>query len=95
MTDKTPEIQLNQLTAALEFLSDSWDKMASEFTRRPESRSREDNIAAVNLYGAFTQSSTALRFLVDNVRGLPADASPEDIRNAALTASQDAGEVWD
>jgi len=95
MTDKTPEIELRQLTDALEFLSDSWDKMASGFTRRPESRSREDNIAAVNLYGAFTQSSTALRLLVEYIRGLPADASPEDIRNAALTASHDAGDVWD
>lgn len=95
MTDKTPEIHLKQLTDALEFLSDSWEKMASEFTRRPESRSREDNIAAVNLYGAFTQASTALRLLVENVRGLPADASTESVKEAAIRSSQDAGDVWD
>jgi len=95
MTDKTPEIHLNQLTAALEFLSDSWDKMASGFTRRPESRSKEDNIAAVNLYGAFTQTSTTLRLLLDSIRGLPADASEDDIKKAASHAFAEAGDVWD
>jgi len=50
MTDKTAEIHLNQLTVALEFLVDSWDRFAGGLTRHPESRSKEDNVAAVNLY---------------------------------------------
>ena len=95
MTDKTPEITLNQLTAALVFLADHWETWASSMTRYPESRSREENIAAVNLFGAFTQSSTALRLLLDSIRELPADASEDDIKKAASHAFAEAGDVWD
>ncbi len=95
MTDKTAEIHLKQLTAALEFLVASWDHNAMELTRYPESRSKEDNIAAVNLYGAFTQTSTTLRLLLDSIRELPADASEDDIKNVASRSFADAGDVWD
>ncbi len=95
MTDKTAEIHLNQLTVALEFLAASWDHNAMEFTRRPESRSKEDNIAAVNLYGAFTQTSMTLRLLLDSIRDLPADASEDDIKNVASRSFAEAGDVWD
>jgi hypothetical protein len=95
MTDKTPEITLNQLTAALVFLADHWETWASSMTRYPESRSREENIAAVNLFGAFTQSSTALRLLVDKIKELPANASSEDVKATAIQSSKEAGDVWD
>lgn len=95
MTDKTAEIHLNQLTTALEFLAASWDHNAMEFTRRPESRSKEENIAAVNLYGAFTQTSTTLRLLLDYIRDLPADASEDDIKKAAFQSFAEAGDVWE
>ena len=95
MTDKTAEIHLKQLTTALEFLAASWDNAAGELTRYPESRSKEDNIAAVNLYGAFTQTSMTLRLLLDSIRELPADASEDDIKKAASHAFAEAGDVWD
>ncbi len=94
MTDKTANIHLNQLTAALEFLAASWDHAAGELTQYPESRSKEDNIAAANLYGAFTQTSTTLRLLLDSIRDLPADASEDDIKNVASRSFADAGDVW-
>jgi len=95
MTDKTAEIHLKQLTVALEFLVDSWDRFAGGLTRHPESRSKEDNVAAVNLYGAFTQTSMTLRLLLDSIRELPADASEDDIKKAASHAFAEAGDVWD
>jgi len=95
MTDKTAEIHLKQLTFALESLAASWDHNAMEFTRYPESRSKEENIAAVNLYGAFTQTATTLRLLLDSILDLPADASEDDIKKAASHAFAEAGDVWD
>ena len=95
MTDKTAEIHLKQLTFALEFLAAVWDQNAMGFTRYPESRSKEDNIAAVNLYGAFTQTSTTLHLLLDSIRDLPADASEDDIKNTASHAFAEAGDAWD
>jgi len=95
MTDKTPEIHLKQLTAALEFLAASWDHNAMEFTRYPESRSKEENAGAGKIYGAFTQTSTTLRLLLDSIRDLPADASEDDIKKTASHAFAEAGDVWE
>ena len=41
MTDKTAEIHLKQLTAALEFLAASWDNAAGEITPGQEGKGEQ------------------------------------------------------
>lgn len=94
MTDKTPEIHLKQLIEAVEFLVRSWEDTAREFTRRPESKTKEQVMIAANLYGAFTQTSMTLNLLLKYIQDLPADASEDDIKRVASQAFSEAGDVW-
>jgi len=94
MTDKTPEIHLNQLTEALSLLARRLEALSDNSKPKPLDEAFNQGMDA-GRFGSFAQSSTAIQLLLDWVRDLPADASTKDIQNLTDTALHDAGDVWD
>ena len=95
MTDKKADIHLKQLTDALIILAADLEGIAKEATRYTAGKVDFDRGLNAGRYGSFTQSSTAIQFILDRVGTLPPNASPEDIKDLTTSALRDAGDVWD